>query len=369
MSDPSAVAPAYFIRESELRALLAEMDRGPLFATIPQEDGRSHFEKIEEGKIASVALRCAAPVESAKSFLFPVKERVAVYPGGLSEPEIGLSDDAPQILLGVRACDVLAIEILDQVMREGDFEDPFYGERRDHTLLNSTDCLEPAPTCFCNLVGGKPYPDGASGPEGPLARRAYDLNLTPVKEGYIVEIGSQAGKEMVLERAHSFKEAEPDQLREREQVRAACVAKLEEQNAPFKPKRPIEEVLAEEDVSDKWLKLAAACVECGGCSYVCPTCHCFLLYDQISEGKVGANERIKAWDSCLMGSFARMAGVGGIKATPRAELPRRFENRVRHKFEWFKENLGRIGCVGCGRCSEVCLGGRDIREVIKEIGE
>ena len=357
MSGPDGVAPTYFIEEAELRALLAEVDRGPLFATIADDEGRSHFEKIEGANLANISLRCLPAVESAKSFLFPVKERVAVYPGVSSEPEIGLSDDAPQILLGVRACDLLAIEILDQVMREGDFEDPFYAGRRDHTLLVSTDCVAPAPTCFCNLVGGKPYPDGA-----------YDLNLTPVREGFIVAIGSQAGKEMVLERAHSFKEPSSDQLQEREQVRAACMAKLEEQNAPFKPKRPIEEVLAGEDVSDKWRQLASACVECGGCSYACPTCHCFLLYDQIAEGKVGGNERIKAWDSCFMGSFARMAGVAGMKATPRAELRRRFENRVRHKFEWFKENIGRIGCVACGRCSEVCLGGRDMRQVIKEIG-
>ena len=358
MSDPTGVAPPYFIPEIELRSLLAELARGPLFATVADEEGRSHFEKIEAGEIARVALRCLPPVESAKSFLFPAKERVAVYPDGPSEPETGLSDDEPQILLGVRACDLLAVEILDHVLREGDFVDPFYAERRDRTLLISTDCVEPAPTCFCNLVGGKPYPDGA-----------YDLNLTPVKGGYIVTIGSQAGKEIVLERAHSFKEASPEQLHEREEGRASCTAKLEEQNAPFKPKRPIDEVLAKEDVADKWLKLAVACVECGGCSYVCPTCHCFLLYDQIVEGKVALNERIKAWDSCFFGSFARMAGVGGMKATPRPELPRRFENRVRHKFEWFKENIGRIGCVGCGRCSEVCLGGRDMREVIKEIGE
>lgn len=358
MSDPSGAAGSYFIVETELRALLVEIDRGPLFATVAEEEGRSHFERIEQGQIAKLALRCLPPVESAKSFLFPAKERVAVYPGGPSEPETGLSDDAPQILLGVRACDLLAIEILDLVLREGEFDDPFYSQRRDHTLLISVDCIAPAESCFCNLVGGKPFPDGA-----------YDLALTPVKDGYVVAIGSQAGKEIVLERARSFKEALSEQLQEREEVRAACMAKLEEQNAPFKPKRPIEEALAGGDVSDKWLKLAAACVECGGCSYVCPTCHCFLLYDQIAGGETGLNERIKAWDSCFLGSFAKMAGVGGMKATPRPELPLRFENRVRHKFEWSRENIGRLGCVGCGRCSEACLGGCDIREVIRKIGE
>ena len=357
MSDPNGVAIAYFIPEAEFRSLLAEINRGALYATVKDDETRSHFEKIEQERIESMSLRCAPPVESAKAFLFPVKERVAVYPGVSTEPETGLSEDVPQIILGLRACDLLAIEILDRVLREGEFEDPFYAERRDHSILISTDCIEPAATCFCNLVGGKPYPDGA-----------YDLSLTPLEDGYVVSIGSQRGKEIVLERAHSFKEATPEQLRERDRVRSKCADKLEEQNAEYKPSRPIEQVLTEENVEDKWLKLAAACVECGGCSYACPTCHCFVLYDQLVEGKAGLNERIKAWDSCFMGSFARMAGVAGVKTTPRPKLANRFENRVRHKFEWFTKTIGRVGCVGCGRCSETCMGKRDIREVIKEIG-
>ena len=357
MSDPNGVATPYYIPEAEFRSFLAAVDRGPLFATVAEDEIRSRFEKIGPERVGAIALRCLPAVESAKSFLFPAKERVTVYPGGPSEPETDLSDDAPQMLLGVRACDLLAIEILDRVLREGDFTDPFYTQRRNCTLMISVDCVAPAATCFCNLVGGKPYPDGA-----------YDLNLTPLKDGYVVAIGSQGGRELVLERAHSFKKATAEQLRERDRIRAASMAKLEEQNAAFKPARPLDEALADRDVSPEWLKLAAACVECGGCTYVCPTCHCFLLYDQIMAGKLARNERLKAWDSCLLGSFARMAGVDGMKATPRPDLPRRFENRVRHKFEWFKENIGQIGCVGCGRCAEVCLGGRDMRDVIKAIG-
>ena len=359
MSDSVGVAAQYFVAESEFSTFMSKINRGPLTATVADDEGgRSHYERIAKASPTGASLRCLPPVESAKSFLFPAKERVAVYPGTSSEPEIGISDDQPHILLGLRACDLLAIEILDRVLREGDFEDPFYAERRDHTILISTDCERPAETCFCNLVGGKPWPDGA-----------FDLSFTPIRDGYVVAIGSQVGKELVLERAHSFKEATPEQLRERDRVRSDCMEMLEQQNAPFKPDRPLEEALSKEDFADRWLKLAAGCVECGGCSYVCPTCHCFLLYDQIMSGAVDTCERIKAWDSCLLGSFARMAGAPKAgKATPRPELPLRFENRVRHKFEWFQENIGRMGCVGCGRCGDVCLGGRDIREVIKELG-
>ena len=357
MSESSEVPVPYFVTEDEFRVLLSEVDRGALYATVAEEEGRSHFEKISPERISAISLRCLPAVESIKSFLFPAKERVAVYPEGPAEPDTGLSADAPQIVLGARACDMVAVEVLDRILCEGEFGDPFYKERRENTLLIGVDCGAPAETCFCNLVGGRPYPESG-----------FDLSLTPLADGYVVEIGSEAGRELVLERAHSFKEATPEQLEERDRFRAACVEKLEEQNAGFRPARPITEALAERDMTEAWVRLAAACVECGGCSYVCPTCHCFLLYDQIAAEAEGACERIKAWDSCLSGGFARMAGVAGMKATPRPELRLRFENRVRHKFEWLQETIGRIGCIGCGRCAEVCLGGCDIREVIKEIG-
>jgi len=359
MSDEQAPVAPYFIEEAQFPAFLSELDRGPLYGTVAEShEARAHFERVSQGRAAAVSLRCLPAVESAKVFLFPARERVAVYPGGPSEPDTGLSDDAPQTLVGVRACDLVAVEIMDLVLKEGDFTDPFYTQRRDHTLILSCDCVAPAPSCFCNLVGGKPYADGG-----------FDLNFTPVRGGYVVAIGSQAGKELVLEQSQRFREAAPAQLQERDQVRADCMKKLQEQNARYEPKTPIEQALTQGDVARKWLKLAAACVECGGCTYACPTCHCFLLFDQVMQGKVGLNERFKAWDSCLFGSYAKMAGIPSAgKPTPRPELPRRFENRVRHKFEWMRQNLGRIGCVGCGRCEEVCLGGLDIREVIKEIG-
>jgi len=357
MTESSGPAPFYFIEEATLRDFLKALDRGVLFATVAEEEGqRSRFERIAPDETARIALRCGPAIESAKSFLFPAKERVAIYPGGPAEPET--RSEAPQVLLGVRACDLAAVALLDQVLREGDFEDPFYARRREHTLLISTDCVRPAETCFCNLVGGKPYADDASS----------DLNLTPVEGGYVVAIGTQTGRELVVEQARSFREATPEHLRERERVRSACLAALEEQNAPFRPRRPLQAALGDKDLSMGWLRIAASCVECGGCSYVCPTCHCFLLYDQMMSGARGVNERLRAWDSCLLGSFARMAGVGGVKATPRPQLARRFENRIRHKFEWIPRNFERLGCVGCGRCTEVCLGRRDVRQVIKDIG-
>ena len=32
--------------------------------------------------------------------------------------------------------------------------------------------------------------------------------------------------------------------------------------------------------SKVWQEEAKTCVECGACTKICPTCHCFFLYDQ-----------------------------------------------------------------------------------------
>ena len=120
--------------------------------------------------------------------------------------------------------------------------------------------------------------------------------------------------------------------------------------------------------SDMWKEEANTCVECGACNFICPTCHCFFLYDQPQHDSPDHSERQKTWDSCLLSNYAKMAGVGGMKPTPRPEVRSRFENRVRHKFDWMPSNLQLFGCVGCGRCIEACLADLDIRDVFKEFG-
>ena len=79
-----------------------------------------------------------------------------------------------------------------------------------------------------------------------------------------------------------------------------------------------------------WQRFAADCVECGACTNICPTCHCFYLYDQ-ALGAEGF-ERVRNWYSCLFGSYHRMAGGVNMKLTPRPKLRARLANRVLHKF-------------------------------------
>lgn len=346
----------YYLDESKLESFFSRLHRGPLYGTV-YDEARSRFEKLTDEMAGQLAFRVRPPVESLKSFLFPVKERVAVYPSGegAEEIDVGLTEAEPQIIAGARACDLRAMEILDAVFTAGDFVDPFYKKRRDCSVIITTDCVEPGEGCFCNLVEGKPY-----------AEQGFDLNFAPVTGGYVVTIGSEAGKELILEKADLFTEPQEGKIKERTAQREAVRAALERKNEKFRTKRDIKELVFQQP-REVWAKLSATCVECGSCNFICPTCHCFLLYDQLINDETGSSERLKTWDSCVFANYAKMAGVGGMKPTPRPELPNRLENRIRHKFEWMVENLDCIGCVGCGRCQEGCMGGGNIPEILKEL--
>jgi len=346
----------YYLDESKLEGFFGRLHRGPVYGTVHGE-ARSRYEKLTDETMGQLTFRARPPVESLKSFLFPVKERVAVYPSGESgsEIDVALTEAEPQIIAGARACDLRAMEVLDAVFTAGDFVDPFYKKRRECSVIVTTDCVEPGEGCFCNLVEGKPYPE-----------KGFDLNFTPVTGGYVVTIGSETGKELVLEKANLFTEPKAEKLRDRTALRKTVWDTLERKNEKFRPKGDLKELVRRQP-REAWAKIASSCVECGSCTFICPTCHCFLLYDQLVNDSPGKSERLKTWDSCVFADYAKMAGVGGMKPTPRPGLPSRLENRIRHKFEWMVENLDCIGCIGCGRCQEACMGGESIPEILKEL--
>ncbi len=346
----------FFLREVQLGALLSGPTAQRPFALVEQ-DSELVYAPVNEETLPSLALRSPRPVASVKSLLFPVRELVAVY-GEQTEPGLPEQQGVPGVIAGPRACEVEAIRILDQVFLEGDFQDPFYRARREAITLITTDCAEIQDSCHCNLVGGKPF-----------AESGFDLNLSPIEDGYVVEVDSGKGQALLDGLGETLPQATPEQLTEREQMRTATVEKLQEQNRDYELPHPHQEVVAGARDSEAWREAVRTCVACTACTNICPTCHCFLLYDQLAAEGGERFERVKVWDSCLYADYSRMAGVGGVKPNPRAELRSRLENRILHKFQWFPENFGRLACVGCGRCIDACMGGEDLRKLLKEFSE
>jgi len=350
------MAMCFFLTEAQLSELLTRLSSRRAFALLEQES-EVVYAPLTEDRISEVTLRSARPAASVKSLLFPARELVAVY-GQRSEPRLPEEQAPATVVAGPRACEVEAIRILDQVFLEGDFQDPFYRARREAVTLVTTDCVEFRESCHCTLVGGKPF-----------AEDGFDLNLSPIDGGYVCEVGSEKGRTLLDELGRELPEATPAQLAQRDEVRTCSVEKLAEQNRQYELPLPHAEVVAEARGSDAWVEAVRSCVACAACTNICPTCHCFLLHDQLSGEEGEQFERIKVWDSCLYADYSRMAGVGGVKPNPRAELRSRLENRILHKFSWFPENFDRLACVGCGRCIDACMGGEDLRRLLKEFSQ
>jgi len=288
-------------------------------------------------------IRTCTPV---KEFLFPPRELAAVYPEPF-EPK----DIKPFAVFGLKDCDLRSIEILDKVFREEEFEDAFYVSRREKMFIITSDCSDPAQSCFCNVLDGRPF-----------AKNGFDLNVSQVKDGFIIEVGSQKGKDFIEKYSRLFTEMTDTLLADRDKNRTETQEQLEQNNADLKFGKPVNEIVENSQDSDVYDEEATTCVECQACTRVCPTCHCFYLYDTKQEDYFA---KMKMWDSCMRLAYTEVAGG----ANPRKVLGDRLRHRFMHKFSYFLDRYGVNMCVGCGRCVDAEAGEVDIRKVLKKLNE
>ncbi|MFC1895657.1 4Fe-4S dicluster domain-containing protein, partial [Thermodesulfobacteriota bacterium] len=106
-----------------------------------------------------------------------------------------------------------------------------------------------------------------------------------------------------------------------------------------------------------WEDVSFACINCGTCTYLCPTCWCFDIQDEVL-GREGV--RMRNWDSCMYSLFT----LHGSGHNPRSEKVQRVRQRFMHKLKYYVDKYeSGIQCVGCGRCIQHCPVNIDIRRV------
>lgn len=307
---------------------------------VPDPNKTLHLTRMEPGKLDGLVIGRIRPSESVKTIFSPIKEDV----GSPKERD-------KVILLGAKACDLNSLAIQDFVFKEGEFKDPFYIERRERTVIISSDCTCYGETCFCLAVGREPYPV-----------RFFDLNLCEQLGGYVVEIGSEKGEELLKRSGVETIGVSPDRRKEQKEKREKLVKDLREhiEKGGFHfNEKSLKGAVQKNYESEVWHREAERCVECGACNFACPTCHCFFLSEKGKESL----SKIRNWDACLYNRFARVAGG----ANPRGVLYQRLRNRFEKKFDYFPRVMGEYACTGCGRCYEGCLGDIDIRVILEDI--
>jgi len=244
-------------------------------------------------------------------------------------------------LFGVRPCDARGFTVFDRVYDAGSRRDIYYCTRRDHTLVATLACSNPTETCFCHRVGG-----------GPGDTAGSDILITSIGEGYVLEAVTERGNEFLLSQTmHEAGDKVGIASKTREAVAEALPEGPSLEDAPEGVSRLFEDKEFWELVSDK-------CLSCGACSYLCPTCYCFNMTDEIN-GDHGV--RIRTWDNCMSFQFT----LEGSGHNPRSTKAQRMRNRVGHKFSYYPQlHDGNLACVGCGRCIARCPVSMDIREIV-----
>jgi formate hydrogenlyase subunit 6/NADH:ubiquinone oxidoreductase subunit I len=281
------------------------------------------------------------PRRSAKEAFFPVCEDIMSYEKEGQKVELKDIDPArfPEtVLVGVRPCDAVAIPVLDAVF-SWDYKDEFFLERRRKTTIVGLACTKADDACFCTAVG-----------YSPAESRGSDLFLIPLEGGkFRCQVITDKGK-VLLERYKALFGSE-------EGGKAIPLAQ------PAMAKLDLVKIrqwLVQNFESDFWKEIAARCVGCGACAFICPACHCFDISD---EGSTEKGVRRKHWDACGFGKFTNHASGHN----PRDVQPQRYRNRVMHKFKYYDDKFGQTLCTGCGRCVRACPVGIDIAAIVEEI--
>lgn len=305
-----------------------------------QEKEYLHFEKYNPAIFEKIVIGEIRPSEPIKSFLNYSREKI---------DEI---HKKKQVLIGVKSCDLNSLAIQDFVFKNNEPQDPFYAQKRQDTYIISSDCDLLYKNCFCTAAENKPYPE-----------KEFDLNISSSLNGYLVEVGSDKGKNLIANHEALFvKNPEKKQIDQRDKKRGEFTAQLTEQvhNQGVPKFEFLKDKVKQKFASEIWKNFTETCIECGACNLACPTCHCFFISDQ---KKGNLNARYRSWDACLYKRFAVVAGG----ANPRRHLEERLRNRFEKKFDFFPTVLGINACTGCGRCFEACPGEIDIREILKNL--
>ncbi len=282
---------------------------------------------------------------SPKSILFPQSEAIVEYSLDPRQENHHVmkaieTDVSPRAVLGIRPCDAKAVSLVNLNFDTPECKDPYWVKTLAATTFIGLACDEPKSTCFCTSVGCGPYHE-----------EDLDLLLVDIKDTYLAKVLTEKGEKFLS--AAGWDTVEDDT--------SLFDSKKKEAQAKIKSTVVIDN-LKSQDILDLhgapfWEEVSFACLNCGTCTYTCPTCWCFDLQDEV-HGLSG--KRFKNWDSCMFPLFT----LHTTGHNPRGTKLQRVRQRFMHKLKYFVDKYDQgVMCVGCGRCVNQCPVNIDIRRV------
>jgi ferredoxin len=283
---------------------------------------------------------------SWKQFLFPSRvELFALHKNGHGwQMDSEIAETPSYAFIGVRACELAAIQIQDNIFMRSDFTDPIYRTRRQRVFIVSVNCTHPADTCFCTSMK-----------TGPRVRENFDLNLTELDDVFVLTIGSELARRIMT--GIPFEDASSYVLTNVEHK----LSHAEQQIRRELDTNDLPELILEHLDHSYWNEIGKRCLSCANCTQVCPTCFCWDTSDEMSlDGN--ATKRTRIWDSCFNPGYSHQAG-GNTRPT----IYSRYRQWLSHKLGTWQQQYGTLGCIGCGRCITWCPAEIDITEEITNL--
>ena len=339
-----------FTKEEWVEALQGLKDSYNIF--VPVKEGDFHnFRPLNEDTSAKFDFQNTrlAP----KSLIQPQSERMFEYTLDEADPEAHVLKDAakditPQIIVGIRPCDAYALKLVKINFDNPEFKDPWWVKRYEATTLVGLGCNDPCATCFCTSVG-----------TGPFGEEGLDVLLYDLGENFFCKSLTEKG-EALLKKIGQGRPADDADQKEAELIADSATKKIA---SKVPTNRLREKVVSDVFDAPFWDDVAFACINCGTCTYLCPTCWCFDIQDEVL-GKEG--DRIRNWDACMFPLFT----LHGSGHNPRSEKTQRVRQRFMHKLKYYVDKYDNgAACVGCGRCVQFCPVNIDIREVFELMNE
>ena len=333
------------IPKNELTAGLAKLqDSHRLFGPVKEE---KFYNFHELGKGQPPDFDFLNTRMSAKALIYPQSEIMFEYTLDESEPDHHVMkeparDDTPRVVVGIRPCDVKAFLLVQRNFDTPEDKDPYWVRAFESTTFIGYACSDPCSSCFCTTAGC-----------GPFHEEGLDALLVDVGERYLARLLTPKG-ETLAESAGWNTVADADAAVQIDELKKAAEARITSFVATDR--------LAGLDTldvyeADFWEDVSFSCINCGTCTYVCPTCWCFDIQDE-NRGKSGM--RVRNWDSCMFPLFS----LHGSGHNPRGFKLHRVRQRFMHKLKYYVDKYGDgIQCVGCGRCVRLCPVNIDIRRV------
>jgi len=330
---------------------LGSMDRLPLGMLDEQSGGKY---RLHHDDSAGYFDHVAGP-HSLKNFLFPPRETLLSAKkdsDGHWQMTPPAPPNEPVAVIGMRACDLHGVRVLDKTLLDGPYVDEAYRARREALFLVAVHCRRAADTCFCHAMQ-----------TGPAVKEGYDLALSEFDDHFVVEIGTDKGAELLS--AVAWSECTSDESgaagRQSQELEAAMHRESEAGRRRSLDTGTVHELLMNNLEHARWEEVGQRCLACANCTMVCPTCFCVSV-DEVSDLTGESVQRERVWDSCFTAQHSYMTS-GSV----RKSIASRYRQWLTHKLATWQDQFDTLGCVGCGRCITWCPVGIDLTEEVAAI--